>query len=184
MARPKGNQDGPSATERIFEAFWDMLSEMPYSDIGIVALSKRANVSPNTLYYHFDGLNDIALQALEQNLDASTVRSVLSGGALAPLLAEAVDDGRLARLSAVARNGSTELKEMLTDRLEAIWLSGAGIDPSALTVEQRAELAFIFAGVTALMVQARDASDWQRLLPAFFARPLGRGIVETMRELA
>lgn len=184
MVRPRRDQTGPSATERIFEAFWGMLSEMSYSEIGVVALSKRANVSPNTLYYHFDGLEDIAFKALDATLDEVAVQSVLAGGSLAPSLEEAMDDGRLFRILTVARSGSTELREMLADQLQSIWVKGACIEPSYLTVEQRSELAFIFAGVTSLMAQAGDAEHWQRMLPTFFSRPLGQGIVETMRGLA
>lgn len=183
MARPRRDQEGPNAEERIFGAFWEMLAETPYSDIGIVALSKRANVSPNTLYYHFNGLDDIAFKALDATLDASAVQSVLAGGALAPSIMEAAYDGRLSRILTVARSGSTELREMLADRLQAIWLSGVGMEPSDLTNEQSAELTFVFAGVTALMSKADSVEDWQRILPEFFARPLGRGIIETMRAL-
>lgn len=183
MARPRRDHSGPSATERIFEAFWDMLSEMSYSEIGVVALSKRARVSPNTLYYHFDGLEDIAFKALDATLDEAAVQSVLAGGALAHSLKEALDDGRLSRILTVARSGSTELKEMLTDRLQTIWIKGAGIEPDDLGIEQRSELAFIFAGVTTLMAQADDEEHWRKMIPTFFARPLGQGIIETMRGL-
>ena len=78
MARPaKGSS--PGAVERLAEAFWGMLSEMPYSEIKVVSLARRAGASPNTLYYHFGCVADLARYALEAELDARLVSDLLAG---------------------------------------------------------------------------------------------------------
>ena len=34
MARPRKDQEGPTAVERMEEAFWEILAEKPYAQIG------------------------------------------------------------------------------------------------------------------------------------------------------
>ena len=101
MARPaKGS--GPGAVERLAEAFWGMLSEMPYSEIKVVSLARRAGASPNTLYYHFGCVADLARYALEAELDARLVSDLLAG---APPYPDPMRERRLRRVTLAARSG-------------------------------------------------------------------------------
>lgn len=43
----------------IMQAFRDMLREMPFDKITVSALVKRAGVSPNTFYYHYQDIYDL-----------------------------------------------------------------------------------------------------------------------------
>ena len=56
MARPRKDQEGPTAVERMEEAFWEILAEKPYAQITVSEIAKRAQVNKNAFYYHFDGL--------------------------------------------------------------------------------------------------------------------------------
>ena len=47
-------------TERIImETFQQMLAEMPFYKISVSALVKRAGISPNTFYYHYEDIYDL-----------------------------------------------------------------------------------------------------------------------------
>ena len=65
MARPRKDQEGPTAVERMEEAFWEILAEKPYAQITVGEIAKRAQVNKNAFYYHFDGLGALAAQALD-----------------------------------------------------------------------------------------------------------------------
>ena len=55
----------------IIQTFQDMLAEMPFDKITILALASRCGISPNTFYYHFRDINDLLdtwLLTLEERL--------------------------------------------------------------------------------------------------------------------
>lgn len=178
MARPaKGS--GPGAVERLAEAFWGMLSEMPYSEIKVVSLARRAGASPNTLYYHFGCVADLARHALEAELDARLVSDLLAG---APPYPDPMRERRLRRVTLAARSGSAELAGMLASSLRALWLEGAGVAESDLGDAQRRDLTFIFGGIVAVLGDETLAPDAGQM-EAFASRPLGSGAVATMAAL-
>ena len=178
MARP-ARGSGPGAVERLAEAFWAMLAEMPYADIKVVALARRAGASPNTLYYHFDGVADLARHALEAELDAALVSDLLAGAPPAPDLSRS---RRMGRVALAARSGSAELTGMLASSLRALWLEGAGVGEAELDDAQRRDLAFIFGGIVAMLGDEALAVDAGQMA-AFASRPLGAGAVATMAAL-
>ncbi len=53
MARPKRVEGEKAARERMEDAFWNMLSEMPYHEMTGKELRGRAGVSHNTFYYYY-----------------------------------------------------------------------------------------------------------------------------------
>lgn len=178
MARPtKGS--GPGAVERLTEAFWAMLAKMPYADIKVVALARRAGASPNTLYYHFDGIADLARHALKAELDAGLVSDLLAG---TPLTPDPARSRRMGRVALAARSGSAELTGMLASSLRALWLGAAGVNETCLDDAQRRDLAFIFGGVVAMLGDESLAVDAGQMA-AFASRPLGVGAVTTMTAL-
>lgn len=184
MGRPKRDAKGPSAKERIVQAFWEMIEEMPYDGIGIVALAKRANVSPNTLYYHFDNKEDIARLALQGALSREAVRSVLAGGTMGPMLGSEEGQATLHKFMLIGGSGSSELTETLAAELQEFWLEEAGVASNMLTEWDKAELSFIFSGIVRLMGSGVDPTRWRGFTTDLFERPLGRGMAETLRNLA
>lgn len=187
MARPRADAGGVPARQRVIEAFWGMLAEGPYEDITVRSLAARAGVSPNTLYYHFSCIGDVAETALAEELDAGFARVVMALGSGAGDAAEVAqlgtaDAGRFARVRLFAASGSGALAGMLTDALKSTWLSAAGVDGSALSDDARRDLAFVFGGVVALLGSdlAGDPAELARL----FTRPLGEGVAATMAALS
>ena len=80
MARPRKDQEGPTAVERMEEAFWEILAEKPYAQITVSEIAKRAQVNKNAFYYHFDGLGALAAQALDNMLPREMARMLLMNG--------------------------------------------------------------------------------------------------------
>lgn len=182
--RPKRDTKGPSAKERIVQAFWEMIEEMPYDGIGIVALAKRANVSPNTLYYHFDNKEDVARLALQGALSREAVRSVLAGGTMGSMLDSEKGQASLHKLMLIGGSGSAELTETLAAELQSLWLEETGVPLEGLTEWDKSELSFIFSGIVRLMGSGMGPTQWRGFTTDLFERPLGRGMAETLRNLA
>ena len=64
MARPAYDNSQLTAKARLKESFWKLLSETNYSHITVKKLSALAQVNPNTFYYHYNTMDDLALDAL------------------------------------------------------------------------------------------------------------------------
>ena len=182
MARPRSDAEGPTARERIVAAFWEMLSEGSYADIKVTALAQRARVSPNTLYYHFDGVLDVARSALGKCLDPelTSATTLAEAGALAEIAGAGAE--RAERLVAFARSGSAELTGMLSETLRSHWLAYVGVGEEDLDEGQRSDLAFAFGGAVAMLADPSFGAS-PRDFTSFFERPLGRGASEMMHGL-
>lgn len=182
MARPRADQPGPTAQERIIEAFWGMLTEMPFPNIKVAALARRAKVSPNTLYYHFDNISHIAERALQANLDAELARAMLAGDSSS--VARMVTDlgGRFGRVLLFARSGSAEMVGTLTAALRRLWLGHFGLNEASLDPAARRDLAFIFGGAVAMLGDTTLTNEADEVA-AFLTRPLGSGARATLANL-
>ena len=187
MVRPRCDAPGPNAAERLIDAFWEMLARMPYGSITISGISREAKVSPNTLYYHFDGILDIAQTAIASELsdevaDAIVDQTEKKGIVLARLLGDPRNATRAERIRLVAASGSSQLTSMLVDMLKQKWCALAGIAPGELSFEEELDLDFIYGGVVVVLASYRTKGGFETLV-RFFDRPLGEGIAATMTNL-
>ena len=187
MARPRQNAEGPSACERLIAAFWEMLGQMPFDDITVCGISRVAHVSPNTLYYHFDGLFDIAREAVRTELSKDVAKALIGndgeGRAIAQLMGNPRDALRLSRMGLVAASGSAMLTAMLTGILKEAWCDLSGRPLSSLTEAEAMDLDFVYGGLVTVLA-CRANREEPAKLAAFLARPLGKGIAATMANLS
>lgn len=187
MTRPRGDTDETPARQRITDAFFELLSEGGYSGVTVRSLAACANVSPNTIYYHFESIFDAARYAVESELSIELALFLVSPegqdeGSLTRLLDDPANQRRFGRIRLVAASGNAQLTSILTEAVEEEWLQAAGIDKDCLTPDQAQDLRFIFRGAMDLLSSVETAEDI-RALPNFFSRPLGNGIRETLQEL-
>ncbi len=68
MARPRKDQAEPTATERIKEAFWELLEENDLKHITVNMITQKANCNRGTFYYHFDSLDALIYAIIEEEL--------------------------------------------------------------------------------------------------------------------
>lgn len=108
---------------------------MPFDDITIGSISREANVSQNTLYYHFDGLLGIARAAIETELSEETAQKILRAAddqSSLLFLTGLRDRLRLSRIGLVASSGSTRLTNMLIGMLKNAWCKLSNREPGSL----------------------------------------------------
>ena len=68
MARPRKDQAEPAATERIKEAFWELLEENDLKHITVNMITQKASCNRGTFYYHFDSLDALLYAIIEEQL--------------------------------------------------------------------------------------------------------------------
>lgn len=187
MARPKQNQWGPTAQERIEEAFWAMLAEGSYEAITITALAKRAGVNHNTIYYYFDGIDDLTLQFFRRNVPkgiCDLFRTLLLEGPkeLEEYILQEEVLVKWQRVSLFARGDSPFLFQAFRDMITRNWYEILGITPGELEQEEETELEFILSGLIAVMGKVFQMND-PKVVLTLLDRPIGHGVLTSLRAL-
>lgn len=187
MARPKRVEGEKAARERMEDAFWNMLSEMPYHEMTGKELRGRAGVSHNTFYYYYESLDDMARKMFEGLNIAQgplTVLAVMQRGGAPAEVVEAIPDfpERYRRVRLLAGSGSPMIMGMLRDAVTVAWLDAAGLREEDLTPEDRIDLGFAFGGAIALL--GSGAIDDPAALAGFSEREVGAGVLAKMQGLA
>ncbi|MBR0405941.1 MAG: TetR/AcrR family transcriptional regulator [Eggerthellaceae bacterium] len=189
MARPRKDQEGPGARERIEDAFWRLMGEMPYRDITIRGLCSRADVNPNTFYSYFGCMDDLARDAFEESLVSgfpALIMGVISSGAseedVEAVTADAHVAQGLGRMLLLARSESPYLAGLVQDTVRDAWLASAGRTADDLTREERAGLAAVVGAQMALL-SSRDPEFGLHDLAELATRPLGAAMVSTLAAL-
>jgi len=157
MVRPRRDSGIVPAKQRLEDAFWAMLAEMPFANFTIEAICKRAQVSHNSLYYYYSNLDQMASVLLEDNLVPELPRMVLNGfvdGRLYAdlLLGDPLLVMRFRRVCLlVGNNAAPWMREQLTRSITALWLASIDTDPAHPDPRLGAHLAFILGGVMAIL---------------------------------
>ena len=161
MARPRKDQEGPTAVERMEEAFWEILAEKPYAQITVGEIAKRAQVNKNAFYYHFDGLGALAAQALDNMLPREMARMLLMNGGPSKGIDE-IEANALLRnpdlkkridraLLVVGKNGSSELVATLKNLVMHTWFDLFHVDETRLSSEAMVVVRFTLGGLVEIM---------------------------------
>ena len=188
MARPSYKDARPAAKTRLKDAFWKLLSENSYSRITVKKLSATAQVNPNTFYYHYDSMNDLALDALndEKLYEIPTMirENILQNTQVS--FSEALQfiaiSERWKKLHLFISGDSTVLHRLFYDTMEQFWLSLIGVDKEYMAEADYLDLTFIIHGAVSIITRQTERYD-----PAFIEslpeRALGQGIIQTLENL-
>lgn len=185
MPRPPKNQEGPCAIERLEEAFWEILAEKPYGKVSIGDVSRRARVNKNTLYYHYDGLRDLAERAIDNALPREFARMILAGNGLGDLCEDEIAGNadlrrRLDRVRlAAGPHGSCELAAMLKSRILRVWLGIFGIEEENLSREAELSIRFVLGGMMELLGEDRFFEGAESLPQAILRSSVMRSTAES-----
>ncbi len=163
MARPRNDQEGPSAKQRMEDAFWEALREKPFSKISVADIARLADVNRNAFYYHFDNMADLARAAIADRIPISLFRSLmpsLKKGEAPPrsLLTDPVNEANYAKLWLLAGpHGTFELASIAKSSLIRVWLDQFGLQEGDLNEGDLVSITFVVGG----MLNVLGSSDWQ-----------------------
>lgn len=188
MARPKRDIKGKQAYERIEDAFWYLLSKMPYNKITIAGLRANAQVNHNLIYYYFENIDDMALRLFEKNMEGEFPTYLLSvlmdGKADYSCVAENAElMKRIGRTRLFMKSESAYLNKLVKERLQKEWLKAVGVSDNQLTNENMIDLEFIFSGIIAVIGSNAFDKDFQAIA-TLYQRTLGQGVVQTLKEFS
>ncbi len=191
MARPRKSEHSKLATVKIENAFWKLLETEKYSDITVLRISQESGVNRNSFYYHYKDMDDLAYQAFKNNAQNEASRMLISK-LLSLLQAE---DGKSEpspdisilphskRIMLCARSDSPHLNQLVSEFLKEIWLDSFSIKEELLTLEEKLQINFIFAGVIATL-GSQEIKDSPFLMLNLARSELGKPILSTMTKIA
>ena len=187
MARPRKDQEGPDARTRIIDAFWGMLAEGPYEHITVRALASHAHVNHNTIYRHFDSIENVARTAIAEVYTVEAASHLLMLFAHPELMVtQAIGHenirGRFEKAIMVAHSGSPALIAALQDAIRSCWMQLAGTTWEQIPETTRLELTFILGGITS-MLQNYENMEQVLASETFFQSPIGNAVRETFSRL-
>ena len=188
MARPAYDNSQLTAKARLKESFWKLLSETNYSHITVKKLSALAQVNPNTFYYHYNTMDDLALDALNDEKlyeIPSIIRTkILSDNqiSLGEALEYIVINERWKRRRLFIISDSTILQQHFYNTMEQFWLSLIGVPKENLSEADYLDFTFILHGaISIIKMQTEHYNlDFLKSLPN---RALGQGIIRTLENL-
>ena len=188
MARPAYDNSQLTAKARLKESFWKLLSETNYSHITVKKLSSLAQVNPNTFYYHYNTMDDLALDALNDEKlyeIPSIIRTkILSDNqiSLGEALEYIVINERWKRIRLFIISDSTILQQHFYNTMEQFWLSLIGVPKENLSEADYLDFTFILHGaISIIKMQTEHYNlDFLKSLPN---RALGQGIIRTLENL-
>ncbi len=187
MARPAYRGDQPTARERLREAFWELLEREGYGRITVKAVAAAAGVNPNTFYYHYSSMEDLAKDALDAEKLSEipeAIRDSARPGSvpLQDALSYVAVGGRWRRIRLFVSSDSVVLRGLFYETFEGFWLSLMGVSRQDLSEEDALDLTFMLNGAMGVIALQGDDYDmsYVRSLPD---RPLGRGLIETIERL-
>ena len=188
MARPAYDNSQLTAKARLKESFWKLLSETNYSHITVKKLSALAQVNPNTFYYHYNTMDDLALDALNDEKlyeIPSIIRTkILSDNqiSLGEALEYIVINERWKRIRLFIISDSTILQQHFYNTMEQFWLSLIGVPKENLSEADYLDFTFILHGaISIIKMQTEHYNlDFLKSLPD---RALGQGIIQTLENL-
>jgi AcrR family transcriptional regulator len=156
MARPKNGSGSIAATQRIENAYWSILERGSYSDITIANLAHQAKVNHNTIYYHYNNIDDMAIKLFNKNIPLEISRAMLSFATtgddnLTLLLSDQQLMKRWHRARLYTRGDSAFLMNCYKKAIIDTWFSTADIKHENLTDEDRIVLEFVFSGLVAVV---------------------------------
>lgn len=188
MARPAYDNSQLTAKARLKESFWKLLSETNYSHITVKKLSALAQVNPNTFYYHYNTMDDLALDALNDEKlyeIPSIIRTkILSDNqiSLGEALEYIVINERWKRIRLFIISDSTILQQHFYNTMEQFWLSLIDVPKENLSEADYLDFTFILHGaISIIKMQTEHYNlDFLKSLPN---RALGQGIIRTLENL-
>ena len=162
MGRPRKDQQGPSAVERMRGAFWALLEEKPYSAITVRLIADRANVNHNTFYYHFQNIDEMAARFFEENIPVQLVDLMAEVATGRPIdldvIKNEVDiEEHYCRVRMVVRNGSFDLATRGRELLIEHWLGRIGLSAGDLSRVDRARVNYLWGGLISV-ISGNDAA--------------------------
>lgn len=113
MARPKKNLNTPEARQRMIDSFWELLEQYRLDQITVSMIVSRAGCNRGTFYYHFEDIEDLMDNALEEEIlsDSNIIADCLNllSGVDVEAASDVLTEDRLQHVFLAVRQGGAEM---------------------------------------------------------------------------
>lgn len=193
MARPRNDDPENKATIKIENAFWHLLESESYRNITVRKISQESGTNRNAFYYHYRDIDDLADKAFDGIAGSEASEALMS-----VLLSEFNNRRRNADLDRVkdpsvliqskrimlcAGSDSVYLKRKVQDILRGVWLGSFSIREELLSVEERLQISFIFAGLVDILGN-KAIQETPLSMLSLSQSEIGQAIINTMRSIS
>lgn len=166
MSRPKYEPGSKTARERIVDSFWELLALKPYEKLSVRELIRVAEVNKNTLYHHFENMDDLAQQAIDEALPKELGRFFLeNGGAsrdgILPFMGTPDAVIRFDRVRIMLSDNGVALQGHIKRKVIEAWREVLGLGEYR---EDQLRLALFLAGGIISTLQGQDPRDYPGIL--------------------
>lgn len=166
MSRPRYEPGSKMARERIVDSFWKLLSCKPYEKLSVRELIRAAEVNKNTFYHHFENIDDLAQQAIDEALPKELGRFFLeSGGASRESIIPFMDTPdaaiRFDRVKIMLSDNGVALQGRIKQKVLEAWQEVLGLEEYR---EDQRRLALFLAGGIISTLQGQDPRDYPGIL--------------------
>lgn len=161
MGRPRYSKDDDTAQDRLKHMFWEQLKETPYEKMTARNVAAAAGVNKNTLYYHYNSLDDLARDAVSEVLDprfVSMLAHVIKAEAACEPAAESLPPltGELATIAdrvciIASSRGADDFRDILKDAVGHAWGDAFGFEVERLSQQDRLTYEFALGGFVSLL---------------------------------
>ena len=161
MARPRKDAAGPSAEQRIHQAFWELIAEMPLERITVGDLAARAGCNRGTFYYYYDDIYALLDAVIDANLPKelpSFLFSHFTGASASPAsdrelsLALRTYQPKVDHLCLLLANGSSYMvNRRVKGAIMGLWAKVLTGERGELEGDARIVLEFVVSGILGLM---------------------------------
>ncbi len=190
MARPHYEEGQKQAKEVLEETFWNMLETMPYEKITVRELTKQAGVNINTFYYHFENMENLVKEAINDFKIFDWIRSVFS--LLGETHPEHLYDNFFSEnnseiqkgfnhISILTKSNSATVKTILCDSFFAAWKNIYSDNEINVSPKKEIHLQFAAGGFTNLF-WGKDAGEIQEVLKDYVATPIPRALLKEIQS--
>lgn len=177
MARPRNDQEGPSAKERMQAAFLEALREKPFPKITVADISGIADVNRNAFYYHFDNIADLAKTTIADSLPLDLFRSLLphikeNDGPPEWVVLDPANEANFSRLRLlVGPHSSLELRAIVRDAAIQAFLNQFNLQWEDLEPSDLMNITFVLGGMLDLLGSDECLANAEHPLQAIWSVP-------------
>ena len=172
MPRPRHDSELLPAKERMRNAFWALLEDREYRKITVTDIVHEAQVNRNSFYYHYGSLNELAddaiLQEVENTSVAQLVDETTDDHGIPSMDDDAVREHWHKRISAAINSSehrtrlnhmallagphsSPELMDSLRDFTRMTLFTALKLDESDMTLRSDLYIDFAVGGILAIL---------------------------------
>lgn len=188
MSRPKQCAYEDSARGKIESAFWSILEKEGFNAVTMLRLSQESGLNRNTIYYHFDNVQEISLFAFN-NIFTDAASRLFSSIILSDrdMSSSVMRDSELLsnikKIHLFAESESPLLISIVKTSLKKAWFSNMGISCEALTPADKMQIEYILSGFISI-IGNKEFINNDSMLKTFPHTLSGKAAINTLKEIA